>query len=133
MKYISVYAKKTGKRITSFVIGVHGNNIQEVREVAEKQYPNEYLVKQNETAWQYALEHELIYSGKELVEPPKKTEEDIKEEKLDSLDAEYTRKIKDIEAEIVRTLAIGDDDLLSELKEEREQLVNDYKEKRGAI
>lgn len=133
MKYISVYAKKTGKRITSFVIGVHGNNIQEVKEVAEKQYPNEYLVKQNETAWQYALEHELIYSGKELVEPPKKTEEDIKEEKLDSLDAEYTRKIKDIEAEIVRTLAIGDDDLLSELKEEREQLVNEYKEKRGAI
>ena len=133
MKYISVYAKKTGKRITSFVIGVHGNNIQEVKEVAEKQYPNEYLVKQNETAWQYALEHELIYSGKELVEPPKKTEEDIKEEKLDSLDAEYTRKIKDIEEEIVRTLAIGDDDLLSELKEEREQLVNEYKEKRGAI
>ena len=133
MKYISVYAKKTGKRITSFVIGVHGNNIQEVKEVAEKQYPNEYLVKQNETAWQYALEHELIYSGKELVEPPKKTEEDIKEEKLDSLDAAYTRKIKDIEAEIVRTLAIGDDDLLSELKEEREQLVNEYKEKRGAI
>lgn len=133
MKYISVYAKKTGKRITSFVIGVHGNNIQEVKEVAEKQYPNEYLVKQNETAWQYALKHELIYSGKELVEPPKKTEEDIKEEKLDSLDAEYTRKIKDIEAEIVRTLAIGDDDLLSELKEEREQLVNEYKEKRGEL
>ena len=133
MKYISVYAKKTGKRITSFVIGVHGNNIQEVKEVAEKQYPNEYLVKQNETTWQYALEHELIYSGKELVEPPKKTEEDIKEEKLDSLDAEYTRKIKDIEAEIVRTLAIGDDDLLSELKEEREELVKEYEEKRGVI
>lgn len=133
MKYISVYAKKTGKRITSFVIGVHGNNIQEVKEVAEKQYPNEYLVKQNETAWQYALEHELIYSGKELVEPPKKTEEDIKEEKLDSLDAEYTRKIKDIEAEIVRTLAIGDDDLLSELKEEREELVKEYEEKRGSL
>ena len=133
MKYISVYAKKTGKRITSFVIGVHGNNIQEVKEVAEKQYPNEYLVKQNETAWQYALEHELIYSGKELVEPPKKTEEDIKEEKLDSLDAEYTRKIKDIEAEIVRTLAIGDDDLLSELKEERKELVKEYEEKRGVI
>lgn len=133
MKYISVYAKETGKRITSFVVGVHGNTIEEVKEVAEKQYPNEYLIKQNETAWQYAIEHELIYNGKELTEPPKKTEEDVKKEKLDSLDAEYTRKIKDIEAEIVRTLAIGDDDLLSELKEEREQLVNEYKEKRGAI
>ena len=66
MKYISVYANKTGKRITSFVVGVHGNNIEEVNEVAEKQYPNEYLVKQNETAWQYALEHELIYNGKEV-------------------------------------------------------------------
>lgn len=133
MKYISVYAKKTGKRITSFVIGVHGNNIQEVKEVAEKQYPNEYLVKQNETAWQYALEHELIYSGKELVEPPKKTEEDIKKEKLDNLDAEYIRKIKNIEAEMVRTLAIEDKELYEELKEEREQLVKEYEEKRGAI
>lgn len=133
MKYISVYAKKTGKRITSFVIGVHGNNIEEVNKVAEKQYPNEYLVKQNETAWQYALEHELIYSGKELVEPPKKTEEDVKKEKLDSLDAEYTRKIKNIEAEMARTLAIGDEDLLDELKEEREELVNEYKKKRGEL
>ncbi len=133
MKYISVYANKTGKRITSFVVGVHGNNIEEVNEVAEKQYPNEYLVKQNETAWQYALEHELIYNGKELVEPPKKTEEDVKKEKLDNLDAEYIRKIKNIEAEMVRTLAIEDKELYEELKEEREQLVKEYEEKRGAI
>ena len=133
MKYISVYANKTGKRITSFVVGVHGNNIEEVNEVAEKQYPNEYLVKQNETAWQYALEHELIYNGKELVEPPKKTEEDVKKEKVDNLDAEYIRKIKNIEAEMVRTLAIEDKELYEELKEEREQLVKEYEEKRGAI
>ena len=89
--------------------------------------------RKNETAWQYALEHELIYNGKELVEPPKKTEEDIKKEKLDNLDAEYIRKIKNIEAEMVRTLAIEDKELYEELKEEREQLVKEYEEKRGAI
>ena len=107
--------------------------LEKLNIVFKKNRKYEKLIKQNETAWQYAIEHELIYNGKELTEPPKKTEEDVKKEKLDSLDAEYTRKIKDIEAEIVRTLAIGDDDLLSELKEEREQLVNEYKEKRGAI
>ena len=40
MKYISVYAKETGKRITSFVVGVHGNTIEEVKEVADEE--NDY-------------------------------------------------------------------------------------------
>ena len=34
---------------------------------------------------------------------------------------------------MVRTLAIEDKELYEELKEEREQLVKEYEEKRGAI
>lgn len=75
-----------------------------------------------------SVENGLVFKNGKFIKP-----EEDKKELLQNLDLEYGRKIKDIETEMARTLAIGDDDLLSELKEEREQLVNDYKEKRGAI
>lgn len=75
-----------------------------------------------------SVENGLVFKNGKFIKP-----EEDKEELLHNLDLEYGRKIKDIETEMARTLAIGDEDLLSELKEEREQLVKEYEEKRGAI
>ena len=75
-----------------------------------------------------SVENGLIFKNGKFIKP-----EEDKKELLQNLDLEYGRKIKAVESEMARALAIGDEDLLTELKEEREELVNEYAEKRGAI
>lgn len=75
-----------------------------------------------------AVKNGLIFKDGHFVN----SEED-KEDLLQNIDLEYSEKIKAVESEMARTLAIGDNDLLSELKEERESLVNEYTGKRGQI
>ena len=115
MEIVKVLICKNNGRVFPYLesIGVvDGFMLQEVDDVKGKE----------------SVENGLVFKNGKFIKP-----EEDKEELLHNLDLEYGRKIKDIETEMARTLAIGDEDLLSELKEEREQLVNEYKEKRGAI
>ncbi len=75
-----------------------------------------------------AIKNGLIFKDGKFIKP-----EEDKEELLQDIDLEYSEKIKAVETEMARTLAVGDNDLLDELKEEREELVNEYKEKRGEL
>ena len=52
---------------------------------------------------------------------------------LSALDKEYAEKLSNLEIEMAKAKAIEDEDLYTELKEEREALMNEYAEKRGAI
>lgn len=86
------------------------------------------IVEVDDTQGKEAVRQGLIYKNGKFI----KQEED-KEDLLQSIDLEYSEKIKAVESEMARTLAVGDNDLLNELKEEREELVNEYKEKRGEL
>ena len=86
------------------------------------------LVEVDDIQGHEAAENGLIFKDGKFI----KQEED-KEELLQDIDLEYSEKIKAVETEMARTLAVGDNDLLGELKEEREELVNEYKEKRGEL
>lgn len=115
MEIVKVLICKNNGRVFPYLesIGVvDGFTLQEVDDVQGKE----------------SVENGLVFKNGKFIKP-----EEDKEELLHNLDLEYGRKIKDIETEMARTLAIGDEDLLSELKEEREQLVKEYEEKRGAI
>lgn len=65
--------------------------------------------------------------------PPEPTEEEKRQMALSTLDKEYAEKLSDFEIETAKAKAIEDEDLYTELKEEREALMNEYAEKRGAI
>lgn len=65
--------------------------------------------------------------------PPEPTEEEKRQMALSALDKEYADKLSNIELEMAKAKAIEDEDLYTELKEEREALMNEYAEKRGAI
>ena len=52
---------------------------------------------------------------------------------LNTLDRKYADKLSNIELEMAKAKAIEDEELYTELKEEREALMNEYSEKRGAI
>lgn len=65
--------------------------------------------------------------------PPEPTEEKKRRMALSALDKEYAEKLSNLEIEMAKAKAIEDEDLYTELKEEREALMNEYAEKRGAI
>lgn len=64
---------------------------------------------------------------------PEPTIEEQRQITLNSLDQEYAGRLNSLELEMAKAKAIEDGELYTELKEEREALVIEYAEKRGAI
>ena len=132
LTYVSIY-EESGERVTSYVTGVHGETVEELLAKAEAEYPNKIHVVQDALTYNNALQHDLLYKNGEYVPRPEPTEDEKREATLASLDAEYANKISEIESEMAKAKAIEDEDYYSDLKAEREELVAEYTEKRGAI
>ena len=133
LQYVSVYNKDTGERETSYVVGIHGDSMDELKALAAKNYPRGVAIEQDGVAWNNAVQNDLIYKAGQLVERPAPTEDEVREQKLAALDSEYSQKISDVETEMAKANAIGDTDYFNDLKTERETLVNEYTTKRGEI
>ena len=133
LQYISVYNADTGERETSYVVGIHGETMDELKALAAKNYPNGVAIEQDGATWNNAVQNDLIYKAGQLVERPAPSEDEVREQKLAALDSEYSQKISDVETEMAKANAIGDDDYLNDLKAERETLVGEYTTKRGEI
>lgn len=133
LHYLSIYNNDTGERETSYVVGIHGNTMDELKALAKQNYPDGAFIEQGGAAWNEAVQNDLIYKTGQLVERPAPTEEELREQKLNALDSEYSQKISDVETEMAKANAIGDTEYLEELKSERESLVSEYTTKRGEI
>lgn len=132
LTYVSIY-EESGERVTSYVTGVHGETVEELEELANNQYPTFTHVVQDALTYNNALQHDLLYKNGEYVPRPEPTEEEKREAELAALDSEYARKISDIETGMAKAKAVEDEDYYNDLKAEREELVAEYTEKRGAI
>lgn len=133
LQYVSVYNADTGERETSYVVGIHGETMDEIKALAAKNYPKGIAIEQDGEAWNEAVQNDLIYKAGQLAERPAPTEDEVREQKLAALDSEYSQKISDAEAEMAKANAIGDADYFNDLKTERETLVSEYTTKRGEI
>lgn len=133
LQYLSIYNADTGERETSYVVGIHGETMDELKALAAKNYPEGVAIEQDGAAWNNAVQNDLIYKAGQLVERPAPTEAEMREQKLATLDSEYSQKISDAEAEMAKANAIGDTDYFNDLKAERETLVSEYTTKRGEI
>ena len=133
LQYVSVYNADTGERETSYVVGIHGETVDELKALAAKNYPDGVAIEQDGAAWNKAVQNDLIYKAGQLVERPAPTEDEVREQKLAALDSEYSQKISDVETEMAKANAIGDADYFNDLKAERETLVSEYTTKRGEI
>lgn len=132
LTYVSIYAE-SWERVTSYVTGVHGETVEELEELANNQYPTFTHVVQDALTYNNALQHDLLYKNGEYVPRPEPTEAEKREAALASLDAEYSTKISEVETEMAKAKAVEDEDYYNDLKAEREELVAEYTEKRGAI
>lgn len=133
LQYVSVYNADTGERETSYVVGIHGETMDELKALAAKNYPEGVAIEQDGATWNNAVQNDLIYKAGQLVERPAPTEDEVREQKLAALDGEYSQKISDAETEMAKANALGDDEYLNDLKAERETLVSEYTTKRGEI
>lgn len=133
LQYISVYNADTGERETSYVVGIHGDTVDELKALAAKNYPEGVALEQDGATWNNAVQNDLIYKAGQLVERPAPTEDEVREQKLAALDSEYSQKISDVETEMAKANAIGDTDYFNDLKAERETLVSEYTTKREEI
>lgn len=133
LQYLSIYNNDTGERETSYVVGIHGDTVDELKALAAKNYPQGIAIEQDGAEWNNAVQNDLIYSAGQLVQRPAPTEDELREQKLAALDSEYSKKISDVETEMAKANAIGDTEYLEELKSERESLVSEYTTKRGEI
>lgn len=133
LHYLSIYNNDTGERETSYVVGIHGNTMDELKALAKQNYPDGVFIEQDGAAWNEAVQNDLIYSAGQLVQRPAPTEEELRQQKLSALDSEYSQKISDVETEMAKANAIGDTDYFTDLKSEREELVTEYTTKRGEI
>lgn len=133
LQYLSIYNADTGERETSYVVGIHGETVDELKALAAKNYPQGVAIEQDGTAWNEAVQNDLIYKAGQLVERPAPSEDEVREQKLAALDSEYSQKISDVETEMAKANAIGDSEYLTDLKAERETLVSEYTAKRGEI
>lgn len=132
LTYLSIY-ETTGERVTSYVTGVHGDTVEELQTKAKVEYPDKVHVVQDALTYNKALQGDLLYKDGAYQAKPEPTEEEKREAELAALDAEYANKISEVESEMAKTKAIEDEDYYSDLKAEREELVAEYTEKRGAI
>lgn len=133
LQYVSVYNADTGERETSYVVGIHGETMDELKALAAKNYPEGVAIEQDGAAWNNAVQNDLIYKAGQLAERPALTEAEMREQKLAALDSEYSQKISDVETEMAKANAIGDADYFNDLKTEHETLVSEYTTKRGEI
>lgn len=133
LQYVSVYNADTGERETSYVVGVHGETMDELKALAAKNYPNGVVIEQEGATWNNAVQNDLIYKVGQLAERPEPTEDEVREQKLAALDSEYSQKISDVETEMAKANAIGDTDCFNDLKAERETLVSEYTTKREEV
>lgn len=132
LTYLSIY-ETTGERVTSYVTGVHGDTVEELQTKAKVEYPDKVHVVQDALTYNKALQGNLLYKDGAYQAKPEPTEEEKREAELAALDSEYARKISDIETEMAKAKAVEDEDYYNDLKAEREKLVAEYTEKRGAI
>lgn len=133
LQYVSIYNADTGERETSYVVGIHGETMDELKALATKNYPNGVAIEQDGATWNNAVQNDLIYKAGQLVERPAPSEDEVREQKLAALDSEYSQKISDVETEMAKANAIGDTDYFNDLKAERETLVSEYTTKREEV
>lgn len=133
LQYLSIYNADTGERETSYVVGIHGDTVDELKALAAKSYPQGVALEQDGATWNNAVQNDLIYKAGQLVERPAPSEDEVREKKLAALDREYSQKISDVETEMAKANAIGDTEYLTDLKAERETLVSEYTTKREEI
>lgn len=133
--YLSIFDKTTGTRKTSYTIlgQIHGSTMDELKQKAAADYPNDYAVPQTAEEYHNGISGDLRWNGDTYTDPPQPTAEELQAAALAKLDSEYQAKFDELDEQIVKAAALKNTELQDELIEEREALAEEYTQKRGEL
>ena len=133
--YLSIFDKTTGTRKTSYTIlgQVHGNTMDELKQKAAADYPDDYAVLQTAEEYHNGISGDLRWNGDTYTDPPQPTAEELQAQALASLDSEYQSRFDELDEQIVKAAALKNTELQDELIAEREALAEEYTQKRGEL
>lgn len=128
--------KRVGSIICDFNPEKNPKKLKEALAEAKEKFPEAVVVEPIDAdAFNQYLDGYIRGADGKPVEyiAPEPTIEEQRQITLNSLDQEYAGRLNSLELEMAKAKAIEDEDLYTELKEEREALMNEYVEKRGEI
>lgn len=128
--------KRVGSIICDFNPEKNPKKLKEALAEAKEKFPEAVVVEPiGADAFNKYLDGYIRGADGKPVEyiAPEPTIDEQRQITLNSLDQEYAGRLNSLELEMAKAKAIEDEDLYTELKEEREALVNEYAEKRGEI
>ena len=133
--YLSIFDKTTGIRKTSYTIlgQIHGKNLDELKEKAAADYPDDYAVPQTAEEYHNVISGDLRWNGDAFIDPPQPTAEELQAAALAKLDSEYQAKFDELDEQIVKAAALKNTELQDELIAERSALAEEYTQKRGEL
>lgn len=133
--YLSIFDKTTGTRKTSYTIlgQIHGSTMDELKQKAAADYPNDYAVPQTAEEYHNGISGDLRWNGDTYTDPPQPTAEELQAQALASLDSEYQSRFDELDEQIVKAAALKNTELQDELIAERSALAEEYTQKRGEI
>lgn len=133
--YLSIFDKTTGTRKTSYTIlgQVHGSTMDELKQKASADYPDDYAVPQTAEEYHNVISGDLRWNGDAFINPPQPTAEELQAAALAELDSEYQAKFDELDEQIVKAAALKHTELQNELIAEREALAEEYTQKRGEL
>lgn len=133
--YLSIFDKTTGTRKTSYTIlgQVHGSTMDELKQKAAADYPDDYAVPQTAEEYHNGISGDLRWNGDTYTDPPQPTAEELQAQALASLDSEYQSRFDELDEQIVKAAALKNTELQDELIAERSALTEEYTQKRGEL
>lgn len=133
--YLSIFDKTTGTRKTSYTIlgQVHGSTMDELKQKAAADYPDDYAVPQTAEEYHNGISGDLRWNGDTYTDPPQPTAEELQAQALASLDSEYQSRFDELDEQIVKAAALKNTELQDELIAERAALAEEYTQKRGEL
>ena len=133
--YLSIFDKTTGTRKASYTIlgQIHGKNLDELKEKAAADYPDDYAVPQTAEEYHNVISGDLRWNGDAFIDPPQPTAEELQAAALAKLDSEYQAKFDELDEQIVKAAALKNTELQDELIAERAALAEEYTQKRGEL
>lgn len=133
--YLSIFDKTTGTRKTSYTIlgQVHGSTMDELKQKAAADYPDDYAVPQTAEEYHNGISGDLRWNGDTYTDPPQPTAEELQAQALASLDSEYQSRFDELDEQIVKAAALKNTEFQDELIAERAALAEEYTQKRGEL
>ena len=116
--YVFVLDEK-GIRQTSYVVGVHADTLEEIKQLAKQTYPTANIIT-GDSEMQSKFTEGKAYVNGEFVDIPVEIQEKTKAEKIAEIKAYYDKRFETLEQTLLRRRLINGD--ISDLQEHYKKL-----------